>query len=61
MHNAERALVRHMLMYVLDVKDWEFEVDNKSEITFVLGNAEIVTAELSAEEIEEILKQVIRW
>lgn len=61
MNNAERALIRHMLMYVLCVKEWEFEVDNKSEITFILGNREIATAEMPAEELQEVLNQVIRW
>ena len=61
MDKTERMFIRHMLMYVLTVKDWEFEVDNKSEMTFILGNREIETAKLSAEEIEKILKEVIRW
>jgi hypothetical protein len=61
MNNAERAFIRHMLMYVLAVKEWEFEVDNQSEMTFILGNREIETVNMSAEELQEILNQVIRW
>ena len=60
-HNSERALFRHMLMYVLAVKDWEFEVDDHSEMIFVLGNREIVTANMSGEQIQEILNEVLRW
>lgn len=61
MSNAERMLIRHMLMYILTVKEWEFEVNNEFEMSFILGNKEIVTADMSAEELEDVLKQVIRW
>lgn len=57
----DRKFVKSLLMYVLAKKGWEFNVEDDGEITFILGNQEPTTRDKSAEEIENLIEQVVRW
>ena len=61
MDDFDRKFVRHILMYILTKKDWDFEVDDDGELTFILGNQEPTTRNKSSEEIEKLIETIIRW
>lgn len=61
MNDFDRKFVRHILMYILVKKDWEFKVDDDGEFSFILGNQEPSTRNKSAEEIEKLIEQIVRW
>lgn len=61
MEEYERKLTRHMLLYFMDKRGFELDFDNDSEFRFVLGNEEFYTKEMTAQELLEVLDQVVRW
>ena len=62
MEEYERKLARHMLLYFMDKRGFELEFENDTcEFSFILGNEEFSTEEMTAKEILEVLDQIIRW
>ena len=61
MDNIDRKFVRTILMYVLEKKGWDFDVEDDGEISFILGNQEPTTRNKSVDEIENLIEQVVRW
>lgn len=62
MGEHERLLTRTMLMYLMDKRDFELQFeDDTCEFSFVLGNQEFSTKEMTAKEMLEVIDQVVRW
>lgn len=62
MEEYERKLTRTMLLYFMDKRGFELEFeDDTCEFTFVLGNEEFSTKEMTAKELLEVLDQIVRW
>lgn len=62
MEEYERKLTRTMLLYFMDKRGFELEFeDGTCEFTFVLGNEEFSTKEMTAKELLEVLDQIVRW
>lgn len=50
-----------ILKHILSEKEWEFEVDNNGELTFILGNQEPSTNDMTDEEVSELLDVIEGW
>ncbi len=61
MNDFDRKFVKSILMYVLTKKGWDFEVEDDNEFSFILGNQEVTTRNKLAEELENLIEQVVRW
>lgn len=49
------------IVYLLDKKGWEYNVEMDAHINFILGNREIFTRELNIEQLEEVINTISGW
>lgn len=61
MEEFQRTLIKHMILYRLEKRDWDYYMDVDGEFSFVLGNREPNTRNMNSQELLELLDEIVRW